>query len=79
MRCLLQAFAEAFRIAAIRRFGDYFMVIPEDDSHISDIVVDEEWVRENNAKAGGYYVVFDNGSTEYLTEDEFKMRATLIE
>ena len=79
MRCFVQAFADAFRIAEIRRFGDYFMVIPEDDSLISDVIVDEDWVRENNAKAGGYYVLFDNGISEYMDKDEFDMRSTLLE
>jgi hypothetical protein len=33
----------------------------------------------NNAKVGGYYVYYDNGDSEYVTEDEFKMRATLVD
>jgi hypothetical protein len=79
MRYIIQVFASAFQIGRIENNGDHCILYPAGDSTIEYVYVSDTWVMNNNAKVGGYYVYYDNGDSEYVTEDEFKMRATLVD
>ncbi|MBJ2356767.1 hypothetical protein [Sphaerochaeta sp. S2] len=79
MRYIIQVFASAFKIGRIENNGDHCILYPSGDAPIEFVYVSDTWVMSNNAKVGGYYVYYDNGDSEYVTEDEFNMRATLVD
>ncbi len=79
MRYVVQVFATAFRIRKIVNTGDGCILYPNNDSNIDCVYVSDQWVMNNQARVGGYYVIYDSGDSEFIEEDEFKMRATFID
>lgn len=79
MRYVVQVFATAFRIRKIVNTGDGCIIYPDSDSNIDCIFVSDTWVMNNKARVGGYYVLYDSGDSEFIEEDEFKMRATFVD
>ncbi|ADY13677.1 hypothetical protein [Sphaerochaeta globosa] len=79
MRYVVQVFASAFRIRKIVNDGEFCILYSDSDPSIDCIYVTDKWILSNQAKPGGYYIAYDNGDSEYVEEDEFKMRATFVD
>ena len=53
------------------------MIFPEDKSY-APFKVNHEYVRKHNPKAGGYYVVYDDGYKSWSPADAFESGYTLM-
>lgn len=57
------------KIKGVAPFNDGKQLTFEDEAH-APIVVSQEWAETNNPQVGGYYVVYQDGSTAYVSEEE---------
>ena len=54
------------------------ILVPEDESRFAPFRVSREYVRKHAPKAGGYYVVYEDGYTSFSPADAFESGYTRI-